>query len=214
MTEIAHKIVSRGPAPQSLIFDCRLQTAHVFEPVTDKFGKTDYRAFLRVYDDEVAKAIEAMKIEVIKSKVPNPNEAAKILRKVNGNPNCRLLRIADDCYDDVNMDNNGTITGFSKPEAYAFMKVSRKVADGKPACLDRRGRPVEQTDGLIVSGAHVRAYVQFWYYDNQSTGVGATLIGLQWIKEGEPFTGAPKADASAFGSLDSGEDESEGNPFV
>lgn len=165
----------------SLAFECRVQTAHVFEPFTDKFGKTSYVAFLRIYEPEVMKAIEAMKAEVVKEKFGSNWE--KKLRQINGNPNCCLLREPDDSDD------------------YKFMKVSRKVADGRPMIVDQKGNPVSQADGLITSGAYVRVIVQFWGYDNQSCGVGATVIAMQYVKAGEPFSGAPKASKDDFEEL-------------
>lgn len=181
----------KGGQKNSLIFECRVQTAHVFEPFTDKYGKTSYVAFLRVYDPEVMKAIEAMKAEAAKEKFGSDWE--KKLRRINANPNCCLLRTPDDSDD------------------YKFMKVSRKVNDGRPDIFNQKREQVVQADGLITSGAYVRVYLQFWGYDNQSCGIGATLLAMQYVKAGEPFSGAPKASKNDFEELPDDDGEATGN---
>lgn len=179
-------------APHALAFECRLQTAHVFEPFTDKFGKTQYSAFVRVYEPEVMAAIEKMKAEVVKEKF-GEKVWEKKLRQINGNPNCCLLREPDDADD------------------YKFMKLSRKPGDMAPQVFDRHNNQVTQADGLITSGAYVRVIAQFWAYDNQSCGVGATLVAMQHVKDGEPFSGTPKATKDDFEAVEGEDDEATGN---
>lgn len=173
--------------PCVALIKCRLQTPHLYAPYTDKYGKTMYSCILRVYDKAEWAKIEAGKRAACQKKFGV--EADKKLKKINGNPNCCLLREPDD------------------DDSYKFMKATRKPEDGCPKLIDRAKNGVPQSAGLFVSGAEVFALVSFWAYDNQSTGVGATILGLQWVKEGEPFGGAPVARDDDFDSLDDTGDE-------
>lgn len=173
--------------PCVALIKCRLQTPHLYEPYTDKYGKTMYSCILRVYDKAEWAKIEAGKRAACQKKFGV--DADKKLKKINGNPNCCLLREPDD------------------DDSYKFMKATRKPEDGCPKLIDRAKNGVPQSAGLFVSGAEVFALVSFWAYDNQSTGVGATILGLQWVKEGEPFGGAPIASDDDFDELDDTGDE-------
>lgn len=170
----------------------RIQAPHIYEPFTNKFGKTAYSVILRVYDEKEFAKIEAAKLAACVKKF-GENNAEKKLRIINKNPNCCLLREPDE------------------DEGYKFLTATRKPEDGMPTLLDRQRKNVSQADGLLVSGAWVNALLQTWAYDNQSTGVGATLVGLQFVKSDEPFGGAPKAKADDFEDL--GEDDSGDNPL-
>lgn len=180
--------------PTIVLIKCRLQAPHLYEPYTDKYGKTQYSAILRIATADVKdiQAVEAGKEAACVRKFGA--DAPKKLKKINANPNCCLLREPDD------------------DDSYKFMKVTRRPADGMPRLLDRSKNVVPQSAGLFVSGAVCYALVQFWAYDNQSTGVGATLLGLQWVEEGEAFGGAPVARDDDFEMLDDkgGEDAADG----
>lgn len=179
--------------PTVVMVRARIQAPHLYEPFTNKFGKTQYSVILRLYDEKEFAKVEAAKLAACERKFGAAN-AEKKLRVINKNPNCCLLREPDE------------------EEGYRFMTVTRKPDDGMPTLLDRTRKNVSQADGLFVSGAWVNALIQTWAYDNQSTGVGATIVGLQFVKADEPFGGAPKAKAEDFEDL--GDDGEEGdNPL-
>lgn len=171
--------------PTVVMIKCRLQSPHLYEPFTDKFGKTRYQAILRIYDkaeqDKVKRAIEA----AVKAKWPN--DWQKQLRQILANPNCCLLRTPDDT------------------DEYLFMKVTRRPEDGMPKLVGRDRHIVAQSEGLFVSGANTIARLQLWGYDNQSKGVGATITGAQWVAEGDAFGGAPLAREDDFEDLSAGD---------
>ena len=167
--------------PTIVLIRGRLQAPHLYEPFTDKYGKTRYQAILRVYDEaEQAKLMKAIEAAV---RAKCPNDWQKKLRQVLANPNCCLLRTPDDT------------------DEYKFLKVTRRPEDGAPMLIDRARRNVPQSAGLFVSGAHVICRLQLWFYSNQSTGVGATITGAQWVAEGDAFGGAPLAKEDDFADL-------------
>lgn len=125
--------------PCVALIKCRLQTPHLYEPYTDKYGKTMYSCILRVYDKAEWAKIEAGKRAACQKKFGV--DADKKLKKINGNPNCCLLREPDD------------------DDSYKFMKATRKPEDGCPKLIDRAKNGVPQSAGLFVSGAEVFALV-------------------------------------------------------
>lgn len=171
--------------PTRIMVKCRIQAPHLYEPFTDRFEKTRYSVILRVYDKAEQEKIEAAKIAAAKAKWPA--EWEKKLKKINGNDNNKLLRESED-------------------GDYMFLKATRRPEDGMPKLVGRDRHTVAQSEGLFVSGAFVNALISLWAYDNQSTGISATLLGVQWVKEGEPFADAPMAAEDDFGDLDAGKE--------
>lgn len=169
--------------PTVVMIEGRLQTPHLFEVYTDKYGKTQYSAIIRLYDPKEFAKVEKAKLAACEAKWPG--KGAAMLKKINGNPNCCLLRESDD-----------------EDNPYKFLRVTRRKEDGKPPTVDRRRQEVTQTDGLLVSGAYVRVIIGCWAYDNQSKGVSATILGIQYVKYGEPFGGTPmKVEQDDFEDL-------------
>ena len=60
----------------------------------------------------------------------------------------------------------------------------------------------------VKSGDYGRAHINFYGYSNQRKGIGAGLLGIQKLSDGEPLGGAA-ASASAFddGFTDGGDDD-------
>jgi hypothetical protein len=79
----------------------------------------------------------------------------------------------------------------------------------RPTVVDRDKTPLTAADGRIYAGCYVNAIVDVWAQDNQyGKRVNAKLLGVQFVKNGEPF-GAGKQSASLDSFEDLGEDEEE-----
>jgi hypothetical protein len=48
---------------------------------------------------------------------------------------------------------------------------------------------IAEEDGIVYSGCIVRCSVHFYFYNNDSTGVGCELHNVQFLKDGKPFSG-------------------------
>lgn len=69
----------------------------------------------------------------------------------------------------------------------------------RPLILDANKEPLAESDGRPYSGCYVDGLVQIWAQDNQwGKRVNAQLLGLQFRKDGEPFTGGGRADVDDF----------------
>lgn len=69
----------------------------------------------------------------------------------------------------------------------------------KVEVVDMSGNPI--TDHTqVYSGMYANVLVNFYYYDNQSQGVGCSLGPVQKVRDGESLGGAPISAASVFGA--------------
>lgn len=80
-------------------------------------------------------------------------------------------------------------------------------ADTRPTAINRDRSPVTEEDGVIYSGCYVNAKIELWVQDNQwGKRVNATLLGIQFVKDGDSFAGGPPpANPDDFPDLDAGE---------
>lgn len=170
-------------------FSARLQSPHLYEPSSNpKYPdqKPKFSAILRIYEPKYWQAIEEAKKEVAQKKWPN--DWQKKLARINGNENNKLLRTPEDT------------------DEYKFIKATANPQyppkllhiTGKGAA--RKSREVSQDEMKFVSGAYVQAVCDLWAYENVSTGIGATLVALNWRHEGEPF-GGPAVTENDFEDL-------------
>lgn len=95
-------------------------------------------------------------------------------------------------------------------EGLVFVSTGSKV---RPGVYDRKRNPLAQEDGVVYSGAYYDVKVRFWAQDNQwGKRVNAELLGLQFVKDGEPFSsGGQPASADDFDEYD--DDDSEASPL-
>ena len=74
----------------------------------------------------------------------------------------------------------------------------------RPMVLDRDKTPLTAVDGRPYSGAFVNAYVEIWAQDNQhGKRINASLLGVQFVRDGERLGGGGVATADDFEALPS-----------
>jgi len=72
----------------------------------------------------------------------------------------------------------------------------------RPLVIDVDKTPLVAEDGKPYSGCFVNASVELWAQDNNyGKRVNATLMGVQFFKDGESFSGGGVADADDFDDL-------------
>lgn len=77
----------------------------------------------------------------------------------------------------------------------------------RPLVIDRDKTPLTKDDGKPYSGCYVNATVDVWAQQNAfGKRVNATLSGVQFVKDGDAFTGAPPATPDDFEDLAEGAD--------
>ena len=70
----------------------------------------------------------------------------------------------------------------------------------KPEVVDIQGQPLTEP-GQVYSGMYANVLVNFYFYNNQSSGISAGLGPVQKVRDGEPLGGGqPASAASVFGA--------------
>lgn len=80
-----------------------------------------------------------------------------------------------------------------------FVNASNKV---RPLVIDGNRAPLSAADGKPYSGCYVNAIVEFWAQDNQyGKRVNASLLGVQFLRDGERLAGGAVAAADDFEAI-------------
>lgn len=77
----------------------------------------------------------------------------------------------------------------------------------RPVVKDRNATPLTAADGKPYSGCFVGAILDIWCQENKyGRRVNATLQGVQFVRDGDAFSGAPPLAEDAFEDLGEGAD--------
>lgn len=80
-----------------------------------------------------------------------------------------------------------------------FINASNKI---RPLVIGPNREPLVAADGKPYSGCYVTAIVEFWAQDNQfGKRVNASLLGVQFVKDGERLAGGGVAAADDFEAI-------------
>lgn len=106
------------------------------------------------------------------------------------------------CYVD---GNTKAYDGFAGNMA---LSASRSKDDGAPKILDRDLSELSVDSGKPYGGCFVNAKVQIWGQDNQyGKAIRATLVAVQFVKDGDSFGGSGPANESGMEALESEADD-------
>lgn len=77
----------------------------------------------------------------------------------------------------------------------------------RPTVLDRDKSPLTAADGRPYGGCYVNAVLDIWAQDNTfGKRINASLSGVQFVADGEAFSGGTAASADEFDDLGDGAD--------
>lgn len=87
--------------------------------------------------------------------------------------------------------------------------MSIKASSAKrPMVLDRDRSPLTEEDGKIYAGCYVNAIIELWAQNNQyGKRINANLLGVQFVKDGEPFADGVSASVDDFDVFDDVDEE-------
>jgi len=106
------------------------------------------------------------------------------------------------CYVD---GNTKAYDGFAGNMA---LSAGRGKDDGAPKLLDRDLSELASDSGKPYGGCFVNAKVQLWAQDNQfGKAIRATLVTVQFVKDGDSFSGSGPANAEGMEALESEADD-------
>lgn len=171
----------------------RLAFAQLFEPKqVNGEGKAAYSgSFLFGKDSPNVKAINAAIDAVAKDKWGD--KAAATLKTLRG--------VDKVCLRDG--DGKDNYEGF--PGNF-FISARNET---RPLVLDRDKSPLTQDDGRPYSGCFVNAIMDIWAQDNKyGKRINASLKAVQFVKDGDAFSGGAPASPDAFDDLSIEEENS------
>lgn len=97
--------------------------------------------------------------------------------------------------------------GDSKPDSDGFPGNFFVAARNKarPFVCDRDKTPLTSADGKPYAGCYVNATIDIWAQQNSyGKRINATLSGVQFLKDGDAFSGSPPATPDDFEDLSDG----------
>jgi len=159
--------------------------AEAFKPGDEpKFKAT----FLVAKGDPQEKVIEAKILAILKEK--SPAKADAILKSIRNNPN-------KFCWSD------GDTKSY---DGYEGMMALSCKAKTRPTVIAADRSPLDEEDGKPYPGCYVNASIDLFAYDNSGVGVSASLRGVQFVSDGDSFSGSRPADSDEFEEVTAGAD--------
>lgn len=99
-------------------------------------------------------------------------------------------------------------------EGYAgnlFISANNRA---RPVVLDQAKNPLTQADGKPYSGCYVNVSLDLWPQDNKyGKRINATLLAVQFVRDGEAFSGGESFDDNDFETIEEAGSEAGGDLF-
>ena len=90
---------------------------------------------------------------------------------------------------------------------YEGMWAVKAANSRRPTIINRDKSQITEDDEILYAGCYVNAIIDPWAQDNQwGKRINANLLGVQFVKDGEPFGDATVADADDFDEIDEEDD--------
>jgi len=125
---------------------------------------------------------------------------AKDAWKENGDKMLARFDSSQKCYRDGEnrLNKDGEVY-----DGYAGMMYVTAKNKSKPTIIDQRRELLTEADNKPYSGCYVNAKIEVYANTNAETrGVFATLLGVQFVRDGDRFGGGGVADAEDFDEID------------
>ena len=95
-------------------------------------------------------------------------------------------------------DDGEYYEGYSADTMFFVAGVKVKDRPGGPLIIDQKRNPLPAEAGHPISGDYVNTIINLFAYEwDGKKGISASLEGIQYLRQGEPF-GAKAVEASAF----------------
>lgn len=166
----------------------RLSFPKLFEPEAFKPGDDPMfsAALLIPKGSALHKQVEAAALAALNAKFPG--KGAGIRSQIEGNANKCCIQ-------------DGDKTSYDGYEGHVAVRAKNKV---RPTVIDTDRAPLAERDGRPYAGCYVNASIEFFGYDNTGKGLSASLRGVQFLRDGDAFSGGRPADSDEFSDVSEG----------
>lgn len=167
----------------------------IFAPQAIGDGEPRYNMrFIIPPKDADVKVIDAAIVAAATEKWKD--KAPAILAKIIKDGNCCFLK-------SDYLDKNG-----EPYDGFAGMFSLGAASKARPLVIDRDKSPLTEKDGRPYAGCYVNGQIDIWAQDNAfGRRINASLMGVQFVKDGDAFTGGRPADPDDFDDIaDTGAD--------
>lgn len=90
---------------------------------------------------------------------------------------------------------SGDTSEYDGYEGMMVLSAHRNEDKGAPKVVDRQKQPLTADSGKPYGGCYVNAKVDIWIQTGDYPGIRCGLLVVQFVKDGEPFSGSvPNAD--------------------
>lgn len=172
-----------------IVPNCRLAFLSLWEPSAFNDGEPRHSAKLIIEPTSpIVATLDKAVEEVAKAKWSDKTEAIlKVLRKDN-----RIAFVKDDYCNGMGVPYDGFQDRY-------YVSASSKV---RPLVIDRDKTPLVPSDGRPYAGCYANVQVELWAQDNKyGKRINAELKGVQFVRDGDAFSGSAPASADDFESL-------------
>lgn len=163
----------------------RLSFPSLFRKATFEGNETKYEATLMLHKEDHADIIKQIKADI----------AAGIKENLKG------AKVPSDKIALKDGDESGR-------DEYAGHYTLKAANNKRPKVVGRDKSPLTEDDGVIYSGCYVNAVVDPWYQSNAyGKRVNFNLLGVQFLKDGDPFESGSVADDDDFDEVAGSDDD-------
>lgn len=93
-------------------------------------------------------------------------------------------------------------------DGYEGMYVLSARSKSRPLVIDKDKTVLDSSDGKPYSGCYVNASIDVWAQDNKwGKRINAQLRGVQFFKDGDPFSGGGSASEDEFDAFPEDDDD-------
>lgn len=169
------------------INDVRLAFPQLFEAATvSGEGKPAFSASFIIPKDHA----QVADIKAALAKVADAKWGAK------GESTLKALLASDK----VALHNGDTKSNYQGFEGNFYISARNPV---RPLCVGPDKAPLTESDGKLYAGCYVNVILEFWAQDNAyGKRINATLMGVQFLRDGDAFSGGGSAALDDFDAID------------
>jgi hypothetical protein len=99
---------------------------------------------------------------------------------------------------------NGNTKEYDGYQGMMCLSAHRKQDAGRPLIIDQLKQPLTAADGKPYAGCYVNASVDIYAQDGTNAGIRCGLKGVQFVKDGDAFSGSAVAKLDDFDTIEEG----------